>query len=144
MTPQTLVFIINTGNWQVFIHIYLETSSVWTLSIIIRRVSEPVGWRLLGRLRFRSCSLHQIWFLIKTEGELARQACRQLLHLDETAKRGLDYYQTSWLCGFICLIVSKEENTIVISNTCSTRVQELATSPSFNMTNLEYWIVSCP
>lgn len=144
MTPQTLVFIINIGNWHVFIHIYLERSSVCMLSVIIKRVSKPIGWRLLGSLRFCSCSLHQIWFLIKTEWEPARQACHQLLHLDETAKRGLDYYQTAWLCGFIYLIVSKEENTIVISNTCSTRVQKLAMRPSFNMTNLEYWIVSCP
>lgn len=143
MTPQTLVFIINTGNCHVFIHIYLETSSVWTLSVIIERVAEPFDWRLLDPLRFSSCSLHlQIWFLIKIEGEAARQACDQLLHLDKTTMDGSDS-QTSWLCGFIYSIVSREESTIVIWNTCSTRVQVQATTPSFNVTNLEYWIVSC-
>lgn len=88
MTPQTLVFIINTGNWHVFIHVYLETSRVWTLSVIIKRVAEPFDWRLLGRLRFSSCSLHlQIWFLIKIEGE-AISCCTWMKPqcMDQTAK----------------------------------------------------------
>lgn len=123
MTPQTLVFMINIGNWHIAIRIYLETSSGWTLSVII--VLEPIDWRLLGHHRFYSCSLHQMWFLIKTEGEEVQQACCQLLHLNGTTKRALDYYQTSCLCGFIYLIVSKEENTVVISNTCSTKFREL-------------------